>query len=320
MEHRHDKFDRRGFTVIELLVSTAVISVMVSLLLPAVQNAREAARQAQCKNNLRQLGLALHNFEGTHQVFPASGRTVSGPGNPFGKYIGWRASILPYLEQASLFDAYDFDEHWWHPKNVNAGAAVLSVYQCPSVPQQSGISFAIAKEPRPDIEFPRPVARSDYEAMMGVREIIDSERYRTRAMTRSVMFRNSQVRFGDITDGTSNTIAVTECAARPSVYRNRTQQAGLINDQGFGWIDSESAFSLDGASNDGSSQGKGPEINGVAINATNENEPYAFHHGGAMFLFADGHASFLSESIDLKTLAAMVTKSGGEINNDGDLR
>ena len=90
-------------------------------------------------------------------------------------------------------------------------------------------------------------------------------------------------------------------------------RADLANDQGFGWIDSESAFSLDAATTDGGSQGLGPLQANGGMNATNENEPYSFHLGGPMFLFADGHVSFLSESILLELLAGLVTKSGGEL-------
>lgn len=304
---------RSGFTVIELLVSTAVISVLVSLLVPAVQTAREAARQTQCRNNLRQLGLALHNFESTHQVFPASGWTKAGRTNPAGKYVSWRASILPFVEESTAFETYRFDQDWWHPDNVDVGTMPVSLFLCPSTPTHPGISQANAKSPRPAMSFEHPIARTDYEAIMGVRQAIDSARYQNKQLTRSVMHRNSNVRFADITDGSSNTIVLSECAARPFVYRRRNRASDSQNDQGFGWIDSESAFSLDGSSADGRVQGLGPELSPVPLNATNENEPYSFHQNGAMFVFADGHTAFLSESIDLRILAAMVTKAGGEV-------
>jgi prepilin-type processing-associated H-X9-DG protein len=97
------------------------------------------------------------------------------------------------------------------------------------------------------------------------------------------------------------------------VYRQRLRQSGTANDQGNGWIDSESGFSLDGASLDGAQQGLGIALTPRAMNATNENEPYSFHTGGAMFLFADGHCELLDEVIDLAVLAALCTRSGGEI-------
>ena len=102
--NKHQRADRSGFTLIELLVTISIIAILVSLLLPAVQNAGEAARRIQCRNNLKQMGLALHNFEGTYGRFPASGFTKATIANPFGSYTSWRASILPYLEQSTAFN------------------------------------------------------------------------------------------------------------------------------------------------------------------------------------------------------------------------
>lgn len=306
-------YRRSGFTLIELLVTISIIAILVSLLLPAVQNAREAARRVQCRNNLKQIGLAVHNFEGTYRRFPASGYTKATTANPYGSYVSWRASVLPYLEQSAAFDDYRFDQHWWSDENLAAGRHKLSVYQCPSVPSQAPITQAVAKSPRPALTFPEPVQRSDYDAVMGIRNIIDPAFYANRSTIRSVMFRNSETRFADITDGSSNTIAVIECAARPDVYRRQQRVAELKNDQGNGWLDSESAFSVDGASADGSQQGRGAVVTSASMNVTNENEIYSFHSGGALFLFADGHVSFLSESIDLKTLAKLITRAGGEV-------
>ena len=100
---------RIGFTLIELLVVIAIIAVLTALLLPAVQSARGAAAKAQCQNNQKQIGLALHNFHETNNAFPASGWTMVGPGNPAGKYTGWRPLILPYIEQGKLRQLYDIN-------------------------------------------------------------------------------------------------------------------------------------------------------------------------------------------------------------------
>jgi len=302
--------------LIELLVSVAIMSVLIGLLLPAVQMAREAARRTGCRNNLRQLGLALHNFHDVYRVFPASGWTRSGPGNPGGHYISWRAMILPYLEQSALHEGYDFRANWWSSQNLDNGTNLLAVYQCPSTPTQQAILQAVSKSPRPKLDLNRALARADYEALMGVREVIDPVRYQDKEMTRGVMHRNSSVRFADITDGTSMTVVVTECAARPAVYRRRYKVPGIRNDQGYGWVDSESAFSLDGAAEDGLRQGEGWPATPRGMNVTNENEPYSFHSGGVYFLFADGHVDFLNESIDLKLLAALTTRSAGELTPD----
>ena len=310
-----DEF-RAGFTLIELLVSVAVIGILMSLLLPAVQSAREAARRTVCQNHLRQLGLALHQFHDVYKVFPASGWTRPGPGNPGGHFISWRAMILPYIEQVALRDAYDFDDDWWSEQNLLAGTHRLTVFQCPSTPEQAPILNAIEKSPRPALVLQKALQRSDYEALMGVKTEVDPQRYRHASMTRSVMHRNSTVRVADVTDGTSNTIMVTECAARPTVYRRGIQPPEIQNDQGFGWIDSESAFSLDGAASDGMQQGGGLDVAPIGMNATNENEPYSFHTGGVYFLFADGHVQFLNENIDLRLLAALTTRAAGEVTAD----
>jgi prepilin-type processing-associated H-X9-DG protein len=127
------------------------------------------------------------------------------------------------------------------------------------------------------------------------------------------MFRNSSIRMTQITDGASHTILVVECAARPLTFRGRVARPDLVNDQGQGWIDSEGPFSIDGSNEDGSLQGQGPALTPVAINATNENEPYSFHAGGANFLFADSHVRFIAETIPLEVFAGFCTRAGGEV-------
>ena len=305
--------NRVGATLVELLVVIAIIGVLCSLLLPAVQAARDAARGVSCNNNMRQLGLALQSFHDARKVFPASGWTIGSPSNPAGKYVGWRAMLLPYVEQSTLGSQYQFQEHWWGGSNPATGQVLMPFFQCPGVPEQAPIKSAVAKTPRPAMRFDAPLSRCDYEAMMGVQRSVDPSLYSDMQSSRSVVFRNSQVRIADITDGSSNTVVVVECAARPSVYRNRKPIGSATNDQGYGWIDSESGFSLDGSSWDGQTQGLGPTLTPRAINATNENEPYSFHPGGAMLLFADGHVLFVSEQIRLEVLAALSTRAGGEI-------
>lgn len=302
-----------GFTLVELLVCIAIIGLLVSLLLPAVQAAREAGRRLSCQNNLRQIGLGLHNFSDAYRSFPASGWTKAGPGNPAGKYVGWHALTLPFLEQQNVLGLYDLQVHWWEGTNLSLGTFSIPVYRCPSSPEFEPVLAFVAKPPRPALLLTSPLAQSDYAAMMGVRAAINPALYTDAETTRSVIFRNSSTRFADISDGTTQTILITECSARPTVYRQRIRRPDLTNDQGNGWIDSESGFSLDGASSDGALQGFGPAITPRAINVTNENEPYSFHTGGASFLFADGHCQMISESIDLGTAAALCTRRGGEI-------
>jgi prepilin-type processing-associated H-X9-DG protein/prepilin-type N-terminal cleavage/methylation domain-containing protein len=313
---------RRAFTLIELLVVIAIIAILIGLLLPAVQKVREAAARTQCQNNLKQIGLAAHNYHDTYQFFPASGWTKAGTGNPAGKWHSWRSAILPYAEQDNLRRLFDLNFHWWEGANVDAASYPVKMYECPSVPTRVSITSAVAKPSpppgRPALTFAKPLAPTDYEAIQGVQHgsinphlpapLYDSgNRF-------GVMHRDSKNTMTAISDGTSNTIMVVECGARPLVYRGRTANSALTNDQGIGWVDNEGPFSLDGAPADGSAEGCGPAGGCTkALNARNDNEPYSFHSGGANMLFADGHVQFVRDAVPLVTFAALVTRAAGEV-------
>ncbi|HMP01254.1 MAG TPA: DUF1559 domain-containing protein [Gemmatales bacterium] len=303
---------RPGFTLIELLVVVTIIGVLLALLLPALQKVRAAADKVNCSNNLKQIGIALHHFHHDYGVLPPSGYTQAGTGNPAGRFVSWRALITPYLEQTSIRNRYDFSVHWWEEPNLTLAGTAVKVYWCPATPDRVWPTSAIAKPPRPALTFTIPPAATDYEAIMGVQPTVDPTLYNS-PRNRSAMFRNSEIALHDIHDGASNTILIVECAGRPLTYRRRVPRPDLPNDQGIGWTDSEGGFSLDGANFDGSLQGLGPVLTPIAINATNDNEPYSFHHGGANFLFADGRVQFISERIDLLTFAALCTRAAGEI-------
>lgn len=312
-----EKSPHAAFTLVELLVVLVIIGILLGLLMPAVQAAREAARRVECANNLKQIGIALHLHHDTQGRFPPSGWTGPGPGNSSGKYVGWRPLILPFLEKENLHRVYDFQFHWWEGTNPVAASVPISTFRCTSTPAGDDVLWAKAKSPRPEMVFETPIAATDYEAIMGVQPNsvnphLANPRYDS--MNRfSVLSRNSTTRFSDIHDGTTTTIMIVECAGRPRVYRGSIFQPDLRNDQGIGWADSEGPFSLDGASPNGNAEGCGPAGNcTMALNARNDNEPYSFHPGTSLVLYADGHVGIQAETVDLISFAALCTMNAGD--------
>ena len=309
---------RRAFTLIELLVVIAIIAILIGLLLPAVQSVREAAARSKCLSNMKQIGIALHGFHDTYNTFPASGWTQAGPGNPAGKYVGWRPMILPHIEQMGLQQLYDFDQHWWEGNNPNAATVPLRIFECPSVAGRPEVRTAVAKSPRPAMTFTKPIAPTDYEAIMGIQHGSINAHLSTAIYNGdnrfAIMHRNSTVKMTDVHDGLSNTVMVVECGGRPQVWQGGKATASVSNDQGIGWADSEGPFSLDGAPADGSAEGCGPSGGCTkAMNSRNNNEPYSFHRKGANFLFGDGRVRFVQESVKLQTLAALCTRAAGDL-------
>jgi prepilin-type N-terminal cleavage/methylation domain-containing protein/prepilin-type processing-associated H-X9-DG protein len=197
---------RAAFTLIELLVVIAIIAVLIALLLPAVQQAREAARRTQCKNNLKQIGLAMHNYHDATNTFPpgylasatyVDGATDTQPG------WGWAASILPYMEQSNLYNSANFNLPLQDPQNATVIQTYLSSYVCPSDPAPSG-PFSVPNGTGTTVA---KAAASSYAACNG-----NDQSDTTDATGNGVFYRNSPTRMSNIIDGTSNTILVGEKA------------------------------------------------------------------------------------------------------------
>ena len=182
--------ERSAFTLVELLVVIAIIGILIGMLLPAVQRVREAARRTTCLNNLRQTGLALQNYHSAHQEFPIGASGFRGPLNPNATQIAWSAIVLPFLDQANVFDAINFDIAFDDPANQTAAANILPVYVCPS--GDRGPALSNDRGP------------TDYGGMYGER--ITSPN----SPPKGTMIYTAALSLADVFDGSSNTIVVAE--------------------------------------------------------------------------------------------------------------
>jgi prepilin-type processing-associated H-X9-DG protein len=233
----------------------------VGLLLPAVQRVREAASATRCKNNLHQIGLALHAYLADRGTFPPGGIEWRPPGNTTNRQLAWSAFLLPYLEQESLYRQLDLSTPFDSPQNAPAAATVLSVYMCPSARRDSPLIDGRGA--------------CDYGGIFGER-ITSPNQPPKGAMIYDVAFR-----VADIADGTSTTLMIGEDTHFPDM---QWINGGNLFDQAFA-INQAPAF---------------------------ENDLHSDHAGGVNVLFADGSARFLRETLDLRVLAAICTRAGGE--------
>ncbi len=330
----------RAFTLIELLVVIAIIAVLIGLLLPAVQKVREAASRATCTNNLKQIGLGLHNYESAQMVFPPAGVSGTSPMNPQGHSLF--TFLLPYVEQNSLYNQFQLDKTifpTFDPANFNAANNVVKVYLCPSVPDGSGktdyIAFASNLYPMPLYPSPPPgpylIGRTDYGSVGGVTIELStnflppgSRPNATNPGETGFIRLDVRPKLAECSDGLSNTLVIAEDAGRMKVYHLDKLYSdglafGLPTDPnrvatGGGWADLQSEFSVHGFSPDGVVQAGG----GCVINCTNDNEIYAFHTGGANVLMGDGSVQFLKASTSPAVVAALISRDGGETVGSGD--
>lgn len=294
----------RGFTLVELLVVIAIIGTLVALLLPAVQAAREAARRVSCQNNVKQIGLSLHNYHDVYKVLPAT-RTIR-PRHT------WAPFMFPFMEQTNLQDQYNWNVDWNHPVNQSAVATQVSTFRCPSAPG--------ATDRRDTFRNGIEAAASDYAPVAGVANVVVLAGYITDTDLRGAMSAGRWVRLAEIVDGTSNTILFGEDAGRPAFWissgigpQNNDPGGGNLSVsngrvKGAGWADDSNTIPLHTFRHDGLSV-PGP----CPINCTNNNEAFSFHPGGVDSVFADGSVRFLFETIAISTYAGLITRSGGEI-------
>ena len=336
------RFKRRiGFTLVELLVVIAIIGILVGLLLPAVQAAREAARRMQCSNNLKQIGLAFHNYESTHKAFPAAWY-IHLPAPPYNIQSGL-VGLLPYLEQPALYARYNSSIS---PMNEGgpigvANVAVIStplpMFACPSAPGGNAeriYNGAIPAGALPGLAASTwRAAPSDYSFTTGVRGAFANIAYsgnaggsRHGALQPVDPTSGPRSTIGSITDGTSNTFLMGERTGGFKIYAGRTELVApaavltaLGQTNGGGWGDPLVGENwLQGAVR-GATTYPIPE-GGCAINCTNLRGSgfHSFHTGGAQFVNGDGSVHFNSESIDAFIFAARITSAKGEVAPGSD--
>ncbi len=278
-----------GFTLIELLVVIAIIALLIGLLLPAIQGARDAASRVECTNNLKQIGTALQSYHDVEKSFPPGYQTnVDASGNETGPGWGWAAFLLPQMEQQILYSTIQLGQPIEALANSRARVQVVKPYLCPSdtpPPIWTASKYSASGTPTSSI---CDVASANYIGVYGVGEPgVDGD---------GIFFRNSEITIADITDGTSQTLLVGE---RKHNLAAATWVGAVTNAELFPYPSSNFVLGHTGEAN-------GPanpdDINGFSSR----------HSGGVNFVFADGHVQFLTRSVSQSIYQALSTRAGGE--------
>jgi prepilin-type N-terminal cleavage/methylation domain-containing protein/prepilin-type processing-associated H-X9-DG protein len=291
-------FVRAGFTLIELLVVIAIIAVLIALLLPAVQSAREAARRAQCLNNVMQLGIALQSYESSHELLPPGVVNTTGPilDQPKGYHFGWLVQIMPFFEQKNVYNHLNFRLGVYEIENLTTRTTVIRSLVCPSdsssIVSPSGVAMTSFVGSHNDVEAP------------------------ISATNKGVLFLNSSIRFEDITDGSSQTIFVGEKLNRVPDEGWASGTRASLRNAGSG-INRTPTPALAGP---GSVDGDDDEGQAAGAGAASATDTFAYvggysawHPGGANFAFGDGSVRFLKNSINRRIFRLLANRADGEI-------
>jgi prepilin-type N-terminal cleavage/methylation domain-containing protein len=297
---------KSAFTLIEFLVVISIIAILIGLVLPAVQAARQSALRIQCMNNLRQIGLGVHNYETAFQTLPPGFiSAIDSTSHDLGPGWGWASMMLPELDQIELFNEINFSLGIEAPENLTARIGRISSFLCPSDTKPKLWS---AVNPSSISTVPASVicqvAPSNYVGMSGVSE--------TGPATDGLFFRNSKIAFRDISDGLSQTLAVGERAhpLAAATWTGAITAATLhdANDQIGTAIAPDSSAMVLGRF------GPIAALGGIG----SEPDQFSSLHApsGITFFFADGHVSYLRSTVNPQTYAALCTRAGGEDLSD----
>ena len=300
---------RRAFTLIELLVVIAIIGVLIALLLPAVQAAREAARRTQCSNNLKQIGLALQNYHDTVGAFPPGLIALRGSnGDNIGPGWGWAAQILARMEQGPLYNSVNFLLSIEATANQTARQANVSAFVCPTDAYFQKL-FTVVDDSTDASNPGAPlcdVASSSYPACFGTGDPSDIP---GRDHGNGLFFRNSSVRISDILDGTSQTLAVGERSQNLS----RATWTGAVSRAAVPITLLQTEDGLDPEGGNALVLSHTGELDGPNSRPSHADQFWSLHPGGAQFAFADGSVHFVKEKRPIQIFRALATRAGGEI-------
>jgi prepilin-type N-terminal cleavage/methylation domain-containing protein/prepilin-type processing-associated H-X9-DG protein len=300
---------RRGFTLIELLVVITIVAILIALLLPAVQAAREAARRALCANNLKQIGLAIHNYNGSLGCFPPGYVSLVPGVQPtdleLGPGWGWGTMILPFIEQAPLYHAANFNLPITDPGSQTVRASNLSVYLCPSSDGAGPVRLSDSSGK----SLVNDLSPGQYVASAGQFRVADWP-----SDNNGVLFRDSRVGLSDITDGSSLTLMAGERSRTISdaTWVGVVPSAEFCTKPGRDYEECRPSYAMVLAH-------AGPTLPGgytwvVVPNSKSAGVDnfWSLHPGGCHFAFCDGSVRFLKETIDAKVFSSLSTRAGSE--------
>ncbi len=328
---------RAAFTLIELLVVIAIIAILIALLVPAVQKVREAAARTECQNNLRQMGLAMLNYESAHKRLPSAGQARNAAGtanvfmtdagavepNPPNPAIGASQSLhtrlLPFLEQSAVFQLMDLNRAYNDPAapgNIQAGQTVIATFLCPSTANRSGLQDS-AGFAYTDYSAPVTVVVNANTSVNAVANPTTFAIAGNGPRLPCALLGSGARRIQAITDGTSNTIAIAEDAGRSDQMPFSPLTVNTLNPLGrrfWAWAEPDNAYNVDQLINNNATPlGGPPSCPWTRLNCGPNEETFSFHPGGANVLFCDGSVRFLRHTLSGDTFRALLSINGGEV-------